>query len=95
MEINPFSKLVTAVIATLLPMSGWCAVEVPDSVTGTEQRVDEVTVVGRRSPIKVSADVPVQTIGGKEISELGIQNMADAVRRFAGANVRDYGRIGG
>ncbi len=95
MEINPFSKLVTAVIATLLPMSGWCAVEVPDSVTGTEQRVDEVTVVGRRSPIKVSADVPVQTIGGKEISELGIQNMADAVRRFAGANVRDYGGIGG
>ena len=30
-----------------------------------------------------------------DIERLGIQDMADAVRRFAGAQVRDYGGIGG
>lgn len=95
MEINPLSKILTAIIATLSPVTGWCATELPDTVTGTEQHVREVTVTGRRSPIRVSADVPVQSLSGDRIAELGIQNMADAVRRFAGANVKDYGGIGG
>ncbi len=95
MEINPLSKILTAIIATLSPVTGWCATELPDTVTGTEQHVREVTVTARRSPIRVSADVPVQSLSGDRIAELGIQNMADAVRRFAGANVKDYGGIGG
>lgn len=82
-------------LATLSPLTGWCVTELPDTVTGTEQHVREVTVTARRSPIRVSADVPVQTLTGERIAELGIQDMADAVRRFAGANVKDYGGIGG
>lgn len=95
MEINPLSKILTAMLATLSPLTGWCVTELPDTVTGTEQHVREVTVTARRSPIRVSADVPVQTLTGERIAELGIQDMADAVRRFAGANVKDYGGIGG
>ena len=66
-----------------------------DTITGKVHRMQEVTVSSRRSPIKVSSAIPVQTLSGADMSQLGIQNMADAVRRFAGANVRDYGGIGG
>lgn len=52
-------------------------------------------MTARRSPNKVTSAVPVQTMSQQDISRLGIQNMADAVRRFAGANVKDYGGIGG
>ena len=67
---------------------------VPDDSI-TMQRIDDVVIEARRSPIKVSTAAPVQTLSGTELTRLGIQNMADAVRRFAGANVRDYGGVGG
>lgn len=57
--------------------------------------LQEVVVRGVQAPIKVTADVPIQTITGVRMQELGIQNIADAVRRFAGTTVRDYGGVGG
>lgn len=67
----------------------------PDSITGKVHQIDEVTVTSRRAPNRVSTAVPVQTLSIDDITQLGVQNMADAVRRFAGTNVRDYGGIGG
>lgn len=97
MENRIHLSVLLAVAVSLLPLKGWCSPLRPDSVpaTGTEQRVDEVTVTAGRSPIRVSAAAPVQSLSGQSIAELGIQNIADAVRRFAGTNVRDYGGIGG
>lgn len=46
------------------------------------------------STIKTTA-VPTQQISQKDINREGIQSMADAVRRFAGVVVKDYGGIGG
>ena len=66
-----------------------------DTITGKVHQIEKVTVTARRSPNKVTSAVPIQTISRQDISQLGIQNMADAVRRFAGANVKDYGGIGG
>ena len=66
-----------------------------EAVADSVHRIDEVTVTARRLTNKISSAVPVQVMTGQDISQLGIQNMADAVRRFAGANVRDYGGIGG
>lgn len=85
----------TSLFFSLLNGAGLYAMEQPDTITGTEQHVGEVTVTARRSPIRVSADIPLQMMSGEKMSELGIQNLADAVRRFAGTNVRDYGGIGG
>ena len=39
--------------------------------------------------------VPMQTMSAIEIQQLGVQNLADAVRRFSGTNVKDYGGVGG
>ena len=60
-----------------------------DTITGKVHQIEKVTVTARRSPNKVTSAVPVQTMSQQDISRLGIQNMADAVRRFAGANVKD------
>lgn len=54
-----------------------------------------VTVTARRSPVRVMAHTPVQQLTSTAIDRLGILDMADAVRRFAGTTVRDYGGIGG
>ena len=66
-----------------------------DSITGKVHQIQEVTVTSRRAPNKVSTAVPVQTLSIEDMRLTGVQNMADAVRRFAGTTVRDYGGIGG
>lgn len=66
-----------------------------DTVSDTSRRLDDVTVTARRKPHKLSAAAPVQSLSGQDLEQLGIRDMADAVRRFAGVNVRDYGGIGG
>ena len=66
-----------------------------DRDTTLERRIDEVTVTAAHTPRRLTATVPVQVVSGEAIRTLGLQNMADAVRRFAGTTVRDYGGIGG
>lgn len=66
-----------------------------DSITGKVHQIPDVTVSVRRATNKISSVVPVQRLGKDMMDDLGIQNMADAVRRFAGTDVRDYGGTGG
>lgn len=66
-----------------------------DSITGKVHTIENVTVTARKAPHKVTSASPVQLFSKKDIEDMGLQNMADAVRRFAGTNVRDYGGIGG
>lgn len=61
----------------------------------TVHQVEELVVTSRRSPNKIATPMPVQTLSSADIADLGIRDMADAVRRFAGTNVKDYGGIGG
>ncbi len=66
-----------------------------DTMADNSHYIGEVTVTARHPYSQITSTVPSQSLSGQDISRLGIQNMADAVRRFAGANVRDYGGIGG
>lgn len=66
-----------------------------DSIDHEVKDIEEFVLTSRRIPVKTSSTTPVQTISASEITELGILNMADAVKRFAGVNVKDYGGIGG
>ena len=84
----------------LFVVLGWLPVSLSaqqkrDSITGKVHRIGEVTVKGKRTPQRMAVALPVQAMDKKEIEGLGLQNVADAVRRFAGANVKDYGGIGG
>lgn len=78
----------------LLPSSVY-AQEAKDSINGKTHRMDEVTVTARRMPAKISSATSVQVFRKEDLKNLGLQNMGDAVKRFAGTNVRDYGGIGG
>ena len=71
------------------------AQEVQDSITGKVHRMDEVTVTARRMPAKITSTTSVQVLRKDDLKNLGMQNIGDAVKRFAGTNVRDYGGIGG
>lgn len=71
------------------------AVVAQERDTTLERRIDEVTVTATPTPRRLTATIPVQVVTGEAIRTLGLQNMADAVRRFAGTTVRDYGGIGG
>lgn len=66
------------------------ASELSDSTT-----LSEVIVTARRPNTKISAPSPVQMIWSENLSDLGITDIGDAVKRFAGARVKDYGGIGG
>ena len=59
------------------------------------QDLNEVVVTARRTAKPLLSATPVQLFTGDKIKELGLQNIADAVRRFSGTTVRDYGGIGG
>ena len=71
------------------------AQEQKDSINGKVHQLDAVTVTARRMPAKITSATSVQVLRKEDLKNLGLQNMGDAVKRFAGTNVRDYGGIGG
>lgn len=63
--------------------------------TSRIHELQQVEVYGSRRPSVVRSTVPLQTLSGAEMAKLGYQSLADAVRRFSGVTVKDYGGIGG
>ena len=61
----------------------------------TSRQINRVDVTASRKASNVTASKPVQMMTKEEINLLGIHELADAVKKFAGADVRDYGGIGG
>ena len=55
----------------------------------------EVRVEARRIPLTINTAHPVQTLAGAELKRLNSLSVADAVRFFAGVQLKDYGGIGG
>ena len=88
-------RLVCIVLCCMMPCRMVAQKVQEDTIAGKVHQIEKVTVTARRMPNKVTSTVPVQTMSKQDISQLGIQNMADAVRRFAGVDVKDYGGIGG
>lgn len=54
----------------------------------------EVTVTAHRDKGS-SSIIPVQQLKGKELERLSVHSVADAMRYFAGVQIKDYGGIGG
>lgn len=66
-----------------------------DSIVGKVHTVDEVVVQSKNIDANVLSSTPTQAMSGERINALGIVSLADAVKKFAGVGVRDYGGIGG
>jgi outer membrane cobalamin receptor len=66
-----------------------------DSISSRTHAIDEVTVTAHRLQRDVTGGKPIQLMTHRELELLGLTNLADAVKKFAGASVKDYGGIGG
>ena len=55
-------------------------------------QISEVTVTANKLSKEM---IPVQVLSGKELKKLSAYSVADAVRYFSGAQIKDYGGIGG
>lgn len=67
--------------------------QVIDSISS--HNLEELEVLGNSAILANSAGSPVQAMNNGDFERLGIQNVADAVKRMSGAQVHDYGGIGG
>ena len=95
-KLNPaFRVWVCRIVMVILSWSMATAQEKKDSISGKVHQLDAVTVTARRMPAKITSATSVQVLSKEDLKNLGLQNMGDAVKRFAGTNVRDYGGIGG
>ena len=65
------------------------AQEVADSA----RHMNEVMIVAKR--IESRGVGPVQELKGRELKELSVYSVADALRYFSGVQVKDYGGVGG
>ena len=63
--------------------------------TTTYHELQEVEVVEKARPSTTREGTPLQILDRSNIERLGIQELSEAVRRFSGVTVRDYGGIGG
>lgn len=54
-----------------------------------------VEVVGKARPSVTREGTPLQVMDKAGIERLGVQDLSEAVKRFSGATVQDYGGIGG
>ena len=68
---------------------------VEDSTHTSIQVIEEIEVKARKLSREVSATTPTQSMQRSALTAIAARNAADAVRHFAGTNVKDYGGIGG
>ena len=61
----------------------------------TAHVIDDVTVTGRRIAGSILSSVPVQSLSHEQMTAMGASDIGDALKHFAGVQVRDYGGIGG
>lgn len=97
--MTPKLRMICACIAGWLCAPSWgngIIPPYPDKTDKDSVVLGEVDVVSsRKRNNNVFQTVPTQQLSGKDMGTLGLQSLADAVRQFAGVNVRDYGGIGG
>jgi len=66
-----------------------------DAGTVWRDSIQEVIVTGMRPVYNLSSPAPVQVMHSRALGRLNCLSVADAVRYFAGVQMKDYGGIGG
>lgn len=63
--------------------------------TAAYHRLSDVEVVGKVRPSVTREAAPLQVLDRAAIERLGVQELSEAVKRFSGVTIQDYGGIGG
>ena len=61
----------------------------------TIRELESVEIRGTRHSGTVRVGAPVQVMSAERLEHLGVEHLSDAVKRFSGVTVRDYGGAGG
>ena len=65
-----------------------------DSVVRDAHTLDEVVVSAAYATREATATSPFQQLARAQFDQQGVTDVADALRRFSGVNVKDYGGAG-
>lgn len=82
--------LYTFLLCTLFSFLSSRAEERNDTVIS--QSLEELVVTAKPTPNEI---IPAQILSGEELKKLSSNSVADALRYFAGIQVKDYGGVGG
>ena len=63
--------------------------------TTTFHQLSGVEILGKVRPSTTRESTPLQVMDKAGIERLGVQDLSEAVKRFSGVTVQDYGGIGG
>jgi len=88
--------VIRVLISSILMLLLICAslnAQVKDSIP--DQKLSEVEISAHNRPLNLLSTSPLQVITNDELIQQGIQSVADAIRRFNGIVLKDYGGIGG
>ncbi len=91
--MQKFLKVVKVLLGAL-----WFAgasVHAQQSDTLAVRRLSDVEVVGRQRPSGAREGAPLQVLDRAGFERLGMNDLSEAVKRFSGVTVQDYGGIGG
>lgn len=77
---------------SMLTFMGICCTWAQE-VTDSARHMSEVMIVAKR--IENHGAGPAQELKGRELKELSVYSVADALRYFSGVQVKDYGGVGG
>lgn len=90
------------ILRLLLPLWWWLGIALPLSAEETEKPdsskthiIHEVTVTEKLHNSEIRATAPLQILSSKQIEQLNVLQVSDAVKYFSGVTVKDYGGIGG
>ncbi len=81
-------RLLCLVAMTALPLRAFSE-ELKDSLL---ESLQEVLVTDKR---KLNTVIPEQSLSGKELENMNVHSVADALRYFSGVQLKDYGGVGG
>ena len=87
--------MLAACLVAFAPMEMKAQKQVTDTITGKVHVIDEVTVSTTGRSRNVISTAPTQLVTQKQLLYQGVTDLSDALRRFSGVNVRDYGGAGG
>ncbi len=88
-------RLLLVYIVSFLSVLGVCAQDTTDvyhSRLDSMQYLSNVTIFAKKLYREV---IPAQTLNGRQLERLNSHSVADAIRYFAGVQIKDYGGVGG
>jgi vitamin B12 transporter len=91
-----------SILRIFLLAFGWLLFASPALAADTDkpdstkiQKIQEVTITEKQRNSEIRSTTPLQILSTKQIEQLNVLQVSDAVKYFSGVTVKDYGGIGG